>query len=110
MGDQSGIAAAASILVNSATAAITSARHAAAKKAQMATKSQMEKDDDALYELWDGVAGDNFRLASYVCEQSLLSLSKRNGSAAEALAETGANFEYLDEELTKNIEITEEDG
>ena len=105
--DNSGV----SVLFNQAVGTMTSTLHRAQKVAQMATKTQMEKDDDALYELWDGVAGDNFRLASYVCEQNLLSIATFNHNASEALAETGANFDYVDEELAKNIEVeVEEDG
>ena len=95
------------VLVDTLTASVTSTAHRMQKKVQMAEKTQMEQDDDALYELWDGVAGDNFRLASYVCEQNLLSIATFNHNASEALEETGANFDYVDEELTKNFEVEE---
>ena len=68
-------------------------------------RSYLEKIDEDLYNYWDGVAGDNFRYATYAVEQNLKSLSTRQNNASEALDETLTKFGFMDAALEESINI-----
>ena len=74
---------------------------------QAEEKSFLEQADDALFQLWDGAAGLNFRYASYTIEVLLQGIAQRHINTAQALGETDTDFWFMDEALSDNLKIDE---
>lgn len=100
----------ANVIVNKSSTQSASAGFNQLSQKQSEEKTKLEQVDEELFQLWDGEAGLNFRYASYTIETLLQGIAQRHLNTAEALGETSTKFGFMDEALSDNLKIDDNDS